>query len=91
MTELDLPPRSGATGTQAVDRACALVSLEERGRVPRARAEWLYAGGLARCGADVPLETKTLRWAVASLAGVAVLSAAVWGWLALGGLSRPRW
>lgn len=72
------------------DVACAVVSFEEKGRVPRARAEWLYAGGVARCVADAPLDTKTLRWAVIALTATAALSAAVWGWLALG-LSRPRW
>lgn len=72
------------------DVACALVSFEEKGRVPRARAEWLYAGGVARCVADAPVDTKTLRWAVAALTATAALSAAVWGWLGLG-LSRPRW
>lgn len=68
--------------------ACALVSLEEKGRVTRARAEWLYAGSLARCREDVPVDTKMLRWAVGALTAAAALSAAVWGWL---GLSRPTW
>ncbi len=89
-------PRSGedAAGEPRAlregDVACALVSFEEKGRVPRARAEWLYAGGVARCVADAPVDTKTLRWAVAALTATAALSAAVWGWLGLG-LSRPRW
>lgn len=87
-------PRAGVDAlgepreTRSEEVACALVSLEEKGRVTRARAEWLYAGSLARCGAEVPVDTKMLRWAVAALTATAALSAAVWGWL---GLSRPTW
>ena len=48
MTELDLPPRSGVTGTQAVDRACTLVSLVVRADEPLTFTEISDAAGLAR-------------------------------------------
>ena len=48
VTELDLPARSGATGTQAVDRACALVSLVVRADEPLTYTEITDAAGLAR-------------------------------------------
>lgn len=48
MTDLDLPARSGATGTQAVDRACALVSLVVRADEPMTFSELTDAAGLAR-------------------------------------------
>ena len=48
MTQLDLTPRPGTTGTQAVDRACALVSLVVRADEPMTFTEIAEAAGLAR-------------------------------------------
>jgi DNA-binding IclR family transcriptional regulator len=48
MTDLELPPRSAVTGTQAVDRACALVSLVVRADEPLTFTEITDAAGLAR-------------------------------------------
>ena len=48
MTKVDLPPRAGVTGTQAVDRACALVSLVVRAAEPMTFSEIIDAAGLAR-------------------------------------------
>ena len=48
MTDLDLPPRSGTTGTQAVDRACLLVSLVVRADAPLTFTELTETAGLAR-------------------------------------------
>lgn len=48
MTDLDLPPRSGVTGTQAVDRACTLVSLVVRADGPMTFTEIADSVGLAR-------------------------------------------
>jgi DNA-binding IclR family transcriptional regulator len=48
VTNVDLTPRSGATGTQAVDRACSLVSLVVRAPEPLTFTEIIDAAGLAR-------------------------------------------
>jgi DNA-binding IclR family transcriptional regulator len=48
VTELDLQPRSGTTGTQAVDRACALVALVVRADEPLTFTDIAEAAGLAR-------------------------------------------
>ena len=48
MTEAVAPPRSGTTGTQAVDRACALVSLVVRADEPMTFTEIAESAGLAR-------------------------------------------
>ena len=48
MTEIELPTRPGTTGTQAVDRACALVSLVVRADEPLTYTEITDAVGLAR-------------------------------------------
>lgn len=48
MTDLDVPPRTGTTGTQAVDRACALVALVVRADEPLSFTEICDTAGLAR-------------------------------------------
>jgi IclR family transcriptional regulator, acetate operon repressor len=48
VSKVDLPPRAGVTGTQAVDRACALVSLVVRAPQPLTFSEINDAAGLAR-------------------------------------------
>jgi IclR family transcriptional regulator, acetate operon repressor len=48
VNQIDLPPRAGVTGTQAVDRACALVSLVVRAPEPLTFTEITDAAGLAR-------------------------------------------
>jgi IclR family transcriptional regulator, acetate operon repressor len=48
VTELEVAPRSGVTGTQAVDRACLLVSLVVRADEPLTFTEITDATGLAR-------------------------------------------
>jgi DNA-binding IclR family transcriptional regulator len=52
VTELDLKARSGQTGTQAVDRACALVALVVRADEPLTYTEITDAAGLARSTAS---------------------------------------
>lgn len=61
------------------------MTLEERGRNPRARAEWLYAAPLAHYLSEVPGDVRLLRRAVAALCATAALGALGWGWLARGG------
>jgi hypothetical protein len=65
------------------DVACAVVSLEEKGRAPRARAEALYAGPLASWRREVPVDVRLLRGAVAAMSCAAALGAGVWGWWGL--------
>jgi DNA-binding IclR family transcriptional regulator len=48
VSDLELSPRSGVTGTQAVDRACLLVSLVVRADEPLTFTEISDAAGLAR-------------------------------------------
>jgi DNA-binding IclR family transcriptional regulator len=48
VTDIDLSPRAGVTGTQAVDRACSLVSLVVRAPQPLTFTEITDAAGLAR-------------------------------------------
>lgn len=48
MTDVDVQPRGAATGTQAVDRACALVSLVVCADEPMTFTEIADAAGLAR-------------------------------------------
>ncbi len=48
MTQVEVAPRGGVTGTQAVDRACALVSLVVRAPEPLTFTEITDAAGLAR-------------------------------------------
>ena len=48
MSQVDLPSRAGVTGTQAVDRACGLVSLVVRAPEPLTFSEITDATGLAR-------------------------------------------
>ena len=48
VADVELTPRSGATGTQAVDRACSLVSLVVRAPEPLTFSEITDAAGLAR-------------------------------------------
>jgi len=67
------------------DVVCALVTLEERGRNPRARAEWLYAAPLSHYLSEVPGDVRLLRGAVAALCATSALGALGWGWLARGG------
>ncbi|WNG40127.1 hypothetical protein F0U61_45425 [Archangium violaceum] len=86
---LRFPRRAEAPGEEAKasralrkgDLACALVSLEEPGRTPRARAEWLYAAPLERYLSEVPVDVRLMRWAVAALCGTSALGALWWGWL----------
>jgi IclR family transcriptional regulator, acetate operon repressor len=48
VADVEVTPRSGATGTQAVDRACGLVSLVVRAPEPLTFTEITDAAGLAR-------------------------------------------
>ena len=48
MSQLEVPARTGVTGTQAVDRACGLVSLVVRADEPLTFTEISDAAGLAR-------------------------------------------
>ena len=90
---LVFPRKAEASGGQPADSrslhegdvVCALVTLEERGRNPRARAEWLYAAPLSDYLSEVPGDVRLLRGAVAALCATSALGALGWGWLARGG------
>ncbi|MFP2903929.1 hypothetical protein ACLESD_02410 [Pyxidicoccus sp. 3LFB2] len=62
------------------DTACALVTLVEPGVTPQARTEWLYAAPLSRYLAEVPVDVRLLRWAVAGLCALSALAGVWWGW-----------